>query len=53
MGGYVKIIDGEDVYEAKIVKLLNDDEVMVQLLNGRTVTLNSKEVIITSIGKGN
>lgn len=50
MGGYVKIIDGSDEYEAKIIKMLKDDQILIQLLNGRTVTLNSNEVIITTIG---
>lgn len=50
MGGYVKIIDGDIIYEAKIIKLMDNDEVMIQLLNGRHVILNSNEVIITGIG---
>lgn len=53
MGGYVKIIDGNDVYEGKILKLLEEDQVQIQLLNGRIVTLDSKEVSITAIGDDN
>lgn len=53
MGGYVKIIDGDNIYEAMIIKLLEDDLVLVQLLNGRRLTLNSRDVTITVIGHDN
>lgn len=53
MGGYVKIIDGDKVYEATIIKLLDDDLILIQLLNGRRLTLNSNDVTITVIGHDN
>lgn len=53
MGGYIKIYAGEYVYEAKISNLSSDGELMVQLLNGRIVRLDSKEIAISSIHDDN
>lgn len=53
MGGYVKIIAANRVYEAKIIKLSKDGELIIQLLNGRKVILDSNDVTITSLEDDN
>lgn len=53
MSTYVKVIHGDKVYEGDVIKITPENEIILQLYNGRRLSLDSAEVTITDIRNDN